>query len=351
MIYIAIFNSVVILLASLTKSSKSLYGLKSSFLLIFLFLAFRYDYGNDYQSYLKGFIDLEYFDLSLKWEPGWQILNIIFKPLGFFAMTAFLAAINCYIYYNFIKKYVPPLYYWFAVFIYVFNPSFMLVHLSAMRQSIAITLFLVSIKYIYSKNIYMYLLCIALSSLFHFSALILLPVYYIVLYTPKINSSASVIVLLLLFFILFLFGNTFKLFLDQFISNYFGRYDYYKEGGSTLNSGLGFIYIILIFICILIYTRYQNNEILFKIAIISYYILPLSFLIMMIGRVGMYLEPVLIAVIPILFATMSDVRVKYIASFVFVFMTLYSFYYFFQVDGWGIAYSTYHTVFQAPKIF
>ena len=145
MIAVAIFNIIVVFFAYQARHKRTEFFLKVSFGLIFLFLALRYDYGNDYSAYLKGFLEvnrvetIDYFDKYLHFDPGWIFLCRIFWPFGFFAMMAVLALFNCFVYYRFIRKYVPPVYYWFAVFLYVFNPYFMLVHSSAMRQSLAIS--------------------------------------------------------------------------------------------------------------------------------------------------------------------------------------------------------------------
>ena len=152
---VALFNIVFVLLAYLAQYKNQEYLLKFSFFLIFLFLALRYDYGNDYQSYLNVFLNLErsgsidrFYDSNDHFELGWLYLCQLFQPLGFFAMVTMLAAFNCFIYYSFIKKFVPPHYYWFSLLLYTFDPGMMLVHSSAMRQSLAISIFIYSIEFI-----------------------------------------------------------------------------------------------------------------------------------------------------------------------------------------------------------
>ena len=81
------------------------HGLKISFFIIFLFLALRYDYGNDYAGYLDGFYEINkhsWIDYTntkelFHYEAGWVFLNRLFEPLGFFAMIASLAAFSCYV--------------------------------------------------------------------------------------------------------------------------------------------------------------------------------------------------------------------------------------------------------------
>jgi len=83
--------------AFLAKYKNFRYGLEISFFLIFLFLALRYNFGNDYQSYFRCFneitnsskIDLNYMQYGRVIEPGWIILCWLFKPFGFYWLIAF----------------------------------------------------------------------------------------------------------------------------------------------------------------------------------------------------------------------------------------------------------------------
>jgi len=353
-IFLGIFS---ILFAFLSKYKNFQWGLKVSFLLIFLFLALRYNFGNDYKNYLNGFLDINrqntinYHDKFGHFEIGWVFLNRQFRDLGFFVMTAFLALVNCLIYYKFIKKYTPVQYYWLAVFLYIFNADFMLTHLSAMRQSIAIGLFIFSIDYLYKKDAIRYFLCIGLASLFHSSALILLPVYFLGFVNWKINRLSG-IVIIILFVSLFISQKYVSLNLDQFVANYFAKYEIYK-GGVELGTGWGFAYSMVLFGLVLYYERYQKREIalLFKLSIISFLFIPLGFSIMLIGRVGMYFAPATIIVYPIILKNLGKPIYKVAFISVLVFITMFSFFQFFNSDIWKAAFGTYHTIFEAPGLF
>ena len=346
-----------VLFAYLAKYKNTKWGLKVSFSLIFIFLALRYNFGNDYKSYLKAFIDInkyiqfDVFDKSNEFEVGWTILYRIFRPLGFFVMIAVLALINCLIYYRLIKKYVPVNYYWLAVFIYIFSPGFMLIHASAMRQSLAILLFLFSIDYIYNKNTIRYFICIGLASLIHTSALILLPFYLLGFINRKINITGGII-LISIFISLFLFGKSINPVLNQFIAIYFEKYQIYQTA-LNLGTGLGVLYLSILFLLILYYDRFQNKEsaLVFKIAIISFTFIPLSLLISLIGRVGMYFAPATILVYPIILMNLKKTIYKTIFLTIFIFMTGYGFYTFFSDEGWKVAFGTYQTILSAPNIF
>jgi transmembrane protein EpsG len=361
MITVAMLNIVMVYLAFFARYRRWEFLLKVSFLLLFIFLALRYDFGNDYMAYLKDFLKLDpfstidFFNDKSKYEPGWTFLCHLFRPfdtMGFFAMTAVLALLNCFVYYRFIKKYVPPNYYWLAVFLYLFNPGLMLIHSSAMRQSVAISLFLLSIDSLYKKNAVGYFLCIALAISFHASAVILLPVYLIVLCNWNINKIAALF--LLSAYIMFIFfGKILKPELNAFIAGHFTKYTIYKaQSGVEIGTGLGLLFYSLLFVLILLYEQYQTKEnaIVFKIAIISYLLMPISLIVMILGRCAMYFQPATIVVMPILFANMKSRLISYSIMILLLIITIMSFNGFFQSKIWEKRFGTYHTIFSSSEI-
>lgn len=357
MVTVITLNIIFILFAYISRYTYLKNGLKISFVLIFLFLALRYNYGNDYKSYFEGFItinqfkEIDFFDKSLHFEPGWIILCRLFKSIGFFAMVASLALFTCIVYYNFIKKYVPVKYYWFATFIYVFNPLFMLTQISAMRQSLAITLFIISIDYIYKKKIILYILCIGIASLIHTSALLLLPAYLLAYYNGKINKL-SIIIYFSIFIMLFVFIESLAPFINRFIGNYFSQYEVYTDPG-VVGSGLGIIYSALLLILLLSYDRFQNKKtsIIFKIAIISFMFIPLSINIQLIGRIVMYFGTATIIAYPIILMNLKKTVYKIIFVTTLMFITTFQFFQFFYSDVWKDAFGTYQTILTASKIY
>jgi len=357
MITVAIFNIFVVLFAFLDRYKGMKFGLKGSFFLIFIFLALRYGFGNDYHEYLSSFIDINnyyainYFAKDLFNEAGWLLLCRLFSPFGFFVMVAFLAIFNCLVFYHFIKKYVPPAYHWFAVFLYVFNPYFMLVHSSAMRQSIAINIFIYSIDFIYMKDAIRYYLCIGLAILFHASAVVLLPVYFFGLFNWKIGKFSAFIIFSAF---LSLFGvSKFLLpYLEQIVSTYFVKYELYL-GPEKIGTGLGIIFNIGVFLLLLFYLQNQKKDttLVFKIAIISYFCLPIGLIMMMIGRIDMYFAPATLAALPIILMSIQNRLLKLTFGVLLIFMTVFSFYIFFKSEIYGEAFSTYRTIFTAPEIY
>lgn len=346
---------ICVFFAYLNSYKEFQYGLKISFLFIFLFLAFRYDFGNDYMGYYHDFLDvnqyskIDYHDIAFHYEPGWLFLCRVFAPIGFFGLVIFLSLVNTIVYYRFISRYVPKKYYWLAVFIYICDPSFMLIQASAMRQSVAICLFIVAIPYIFKKDILRYSACILLAYLFHTSALVIWPLYFLGLVNWKIGKNGFVF-FLLFFLSIFLFGKYLLPFLNQFIVNNFERYEGYHSS-AVVGTGIGLIYSCILFIVVLYFSRFQVKEtgLIFKIAILSFMFIPLSFLIQIVGRIGMYLEPATLIAYPLVIKYIKKEYLKVIFLASFLGVSGYIFFQFFHSELWK-PFETYHTIFTAPRI-
>lgn len=354
---VIVINFFAVFFAFLAKYKIFEDGLKISFIIIFFFLALRYNFGNDYKSYLNGFLEINgyeeinVFDSRFYFEPGWIVLNNLFEPLGFFLLIAFLAAFNCFLYYYFIRKYVPVKYSWLAVFLYVFNPDIMLIHSSAIRQSVAVGLFIVSLEYLHKKDFLRFSLVIWFASLFHTSALILLPLFLINIKVWRINQVMN-LAIITLFISLFFLGAMLQPIINEFLNAHLEKYGRY-EGTAQIGTGIGIVLNLLLLIFTLQYEKFQNQErsVLFKIAILGFLIIPLSLLLPMVTRIGMYFQITTIVVYPtvLLYLTRTYMKVAFIS--LLIFLNLYSFYVFFSSEVYGAHFSAYKTIFSAPQIY
>lgn len=352
MITVLFVNILAILFAFAEDKKLIKHGLKISFLIIFLFLALRYDYGNDYAGYLDGFYEvnkhswIDYTNTKelFHYEAGWVFLNRLFEPLGFFAMIAFLAAFSCYVLYRFMRKYVPLKYYWLAVFFYVFTPNLMLIQLSAMRQALAIIIFLIAFDYLYQKKVIPYVLLILLASTFHSSAILLLAIYPLSLINWKINNALAISIILA-HISLFFIADILAPIINNIMTSYFERYEVYQDNKAVLGTGLGLIYFTLLLSFIVFSAKKYKleNALIIKLSIIGFMVTPLSLIIMMIARIGYYFEPFLMTAIIFSIIKYKSVTKLGIAAAVIA-MTSYSFFSFFQADVWKDKFSTYNTI-------
>ena len=375
-----------IMFAYVARIKKLRFCLQISFFVIFLFLALRYNYGNDYKAYFEMFYDISQLSLDfetikniwtnsilanmflpgsddlqvhvLSTEPGWLMLCILFRPFGFFAMVACLALFNCMVYYTFIKKYVPPDYYWFAVFLYVFSPNLMLVQMVVMRQSVAIAIFLISIQYILKKDFLRYALLILVATLFHTTALILLPLYLLGVCNFKINTFVA-IGIISLFVCLFLLTSPLSQVANVLVSSYAPKYEVYQGTSSTVSTGLGVILNILLLIMLLLFIKYQDAELalLFKISILEIFVIPLAMVVMMFSRIGFYFLPVIMAVYPSALVKTKKAFSTYPLPFKYAILitviswNLFLFWTFFQSDAWKASFSIYNSILSSPTLY
>lgn len=335
---------------------KSDWGLKLSFILIFIFLGLRYNFGNDYETYIglfdriKGDSDLAFDNaMYLFYEPGWMILNWLFRPVGFFGMTIFLALIYSVTVYKLIKKNIQSKHYWLAVFFVVFNPGFLLVHSTTMRQTVAILIFIWSINFIVNKKNLGFILCILLAATFHYTSLTIL------LISPFFfdNRKVSIVYGTLLFGVylfFFLFGSFLAPYFGQIVSLFSERYEAYSDKG-TANSGLGFIFYSSIFLLTLALDKLQDKKIavFFKIAVVYFMLMPFTLIIEMTARIGMYFSPCVVIVYPFIFKTLKSNVYKYSFLSILLLFTIYQFFQFFYSDTYRDYFMEYHTFFSAPK--
>ena len=237
MIETIVIGLICVFWAYLGRYRRLSWGFGAAMTILFVFLAIRYEWGNDYRQYIDKFTvynsidEFNYSDPNERWEVGWIFLYRIFKPFGFFSLVIVLTAFEISVYYWFIKKYIPKEWYWFAVFIYVFNPNFMLTQSSMMRQTLAMCIVLLSIPYIYKKKVIIAALFILFASLFHSSAKILLPIVFLGFVNWRMGKK-GVIIGVVLFFAILLFKNIVTSIIENTLSvTGLGKYTYYLEEG------------------------------------------------------------------------------------------------------------------------
>ena len=141
MVHITLLASTV--LAFIKHHKKSLISV--SFLLIFIFSALRYGFGNDYFSYMNIFNTIKI--------TGWHSYlstNALFILLNKFApnfqmVIAITSAMFLIPVYFLIVKNVEAKYHVISLGIFLFHPYLFIVNLSAIRQSIAAALFICAV--------------------------------------------------------------------------------------------------------------------------------------------------------------------------------------------------------------
>jgi len=225
--------------------------------------------GTDFFSYLK-FYDyiLQHGKIGSFFKEndiGWEYLNLLFGRLGI-PSGVFFGLISGITWFFFIKgsyrfQFLLPL-----MFFFVMSSGFFFWTYNGVRQSIAIMIFFYAIRFILEKDPLRYILWISIASLFHISAIIMLPVYFI----TKIKFNQKLFALLYIISI-FLVGNgwfmstmsNIIIFVSSKISvlamyaNYLGGDTYIPDEERT-KSGLG----VLLRIATTAYILYKSKYVL-----------------------------------------------------------------------------------------
>jgi hypothetical protein len=221
----------------------------------------------------------------------------------------------------------------------------MLIQLSAMRQAVAISLFLLGIEFIINRKAIYFLACVAFASLFHMTALVLLPVYF--LGVKRIILGKRFVLILVATYVSMLLLYTYLTPLVTWVMGLFGdRYQVYEDQG-MIATGLGFVFFAVYLALLLFYHDRQShaNQVLFRIAMVSLYLLPFSISFMMLGRVGYYFSVVSIAAIPIIASQINSLPLRGLFIATWVSFAIYSYFNFFSSLIWKDAYAEYKVFF------
>lgn len=343
-------------------------GMKFSYFLIFLFLALRHGYGNDYSGYFNSYLGLQSLqdeDFYFKGnEFGWLYLNYFFKYLfgdiGFHIMLASMAAFTCFVLYRLTTKYIPPKYYTFAIALLLLEPNNILVLSSGMRQSIAVAIFLLSFDYLLQRKYIHYIAGLLLASLFHSSALVLVALIALNIVNWKIYLPYVFLILFVLFFLL---NNLTAIFdqvnflLESQESVYSG---YTKQEQEQQTYGLGFALYVFIYLTVLIVNRKTHYNIeqntIVKIVLVMLFLAILGIAVQMVGRFSFYIFPVVVSSYAITLVNLGKFKfsasplVSRLATLIIVAFFAYQNYMFWQSEVYAPYFTEYKTIFQSPLL-
>lgn len=258
------------------NSNKKIYNYFFILIFIFLFLIVSFRaVGSDYQIYLRyyySFYKLDEFKLSLSGDLAYDYLNYIFTRFNFpfYYLTTMVSATFFISLYFFLRTTANP---WLGLFIsmpfYIFNFS-----MSAMRQSMAFSFFLMAIVIIQKNKIFKSYLYMIVGILFHKSL-----VFFFILQSVYKKISINHI---LLFFLTLIGVFTYR---HQEISRMFFNYIIKSEG---LNSTGVYLRIIPIIFSTVLFFLMKNHykqklieekniiEVLIFFTIIFFFLIPIN---------------------------------------------------------------------------
>lgn len=220
------------------RSKKILYSISA--LVAIYYSAFRNGLGTDYKGYLSQFKTLE-LDFSVSNEPLYTLLKDLILHTNL-SIVFFFCVCSVFTVW-FIWKYLDDKQNEFAslsIIIFLSIPGLYFNTFNIVRQYFSTAIFLYSLTYIRSKNIFRYTFCIAVAFTMHVSSILLFPLYFV------LNKKFPIIVYLIFAVILFSIAYSLEPFL-QAISVLSDRYSVYlDEGGEAGNSTLTFLCIAIL---------------------------------------------------------------------------------------------------------
>ncbi len=297
-------------------------GITLALFLIVTLCGLRYNVGTDYESYV-GIFEIIASDGFVIVEPGYYWFNKVFANFNNGSVYVFLIfslITYVFLFYSLAREKILLLGLFFT-----FTFGFVFLSNNLIRQSLVIAIFLYSIKFIYTKRLSRYFLCIAICSLFHYSAILLFPLFWV----RKISIKKFYWFLIISFSYFFSFLEWFKLWVIEIIT-FFPKYSGYLVWGgeekTAVNSGITMfiIYILNLFI-IFNYNESLVNErlkIFFKLYLLGVSLAFLTLNISFVFRFSYYLTSLIIVVIPLMVKAMKNNRNKYLFHIIMIFMSL-----------------------------
>ena len=219
-------------------------------------------------------------------EPGFDWINRFCFSLGFGANSLFIvmAAITCLFFYLSLNRLNKKEYTIAAFFTYLFTFTFLV---NGMRQGVACAIFFYAYWLIVDRKWIRYIACILFASLFHASALLLLPIYLLNKY--KFNNKIYIFIYLLSFLGLFIDLSPYLPSIE--LGN--RAYSEYAENVNIVTaSSLGFIVTtalnIIIFYLILKNKLFNKFPLLANLVFIAFCLKNIGFHLPIIGRITIY---------------------------------------------------------------
>jgi len=253
----------------------------------------RYDVGTDHLTYLRKYVD----EITTeRYEPLFGALTEFcqYLNLHFSIYFGILAFIQIFFFYFSFKneRYLYP----FLIFFFFVNEDWM-PWMNIIRQSVAMCIWLYSIKFIEEKKLWKYLFWVILAFCFHRSAIILV-VFYPLLKSGRDyfnNTGIQLFLLAIVFLINRLFANI-VLQIDSVVNLYsslLGTSSYAESYNTDKllesfseneGTGLGFLFKLFISIIIILYSRklkiFYNSKryniiyFFFFLGLLTFYVFP-----------------------------------------------------------------------------
>lgn len=302
-----------------------------SFSILFLFMSLRYDYGNDYLGYMS------IHELINAGLPAWGTDDKLFYQINklfpnFFIFISIISLFYLIVIWRLIRTNLSINQQWISILILLINPYLFLIHLSSLRQTLAICFFVIAINFAIKRKIILYMLFIFIANGMHASAILLLPFYFII-NDKKFSTKHLLITIGILLVMLFtpVFDFTTNKLLEYLPKHYENYYEQELQN-SILSTLISVIFVVFIAFNL---SKLKGNEVIFgKLSLIASIISVLAFKVSMISRIGMYFDLFLIITIPQILNKIPNKSYRMIILTILMLIYIMRYYSFFSNPMW-----------------
>lgn len=292
-----------------------------SFLLLFFISAFRGDFTTDYKNYSDRFQSVKYYSFSellkydFKIETGYLVFNKLINfftddHLYLFIITTLIILI-CF-YYQ-LRKYSVNV--WLSVLMFVTVGSYY-VSFNITRQIMTAGIIFMGSKYLYERKFFRYVFVVLTASLFHQTALIMIPFYFIL--NLKINFKNISLVTIGSVVIAIFFDNILSFTQTIAYSNYTDS-SYGMTGASIGNAVLPVAFAVFALLHVKKLDPNNNMHRVWFNATFFYAVFrALSLQVLMVERISYYMASYTLLLIPFLFLKMKNKHLRFIYTMVLI---------------------------------
>ncbi|MEI3611407.1 EpsG family protein [Pseudogracilibacillus sp. SO30301A] len=300
-----------------------------SFVLLFFISTFRGDFTTDYKNYSDlfslynkySFIDL--LNADFQNEIGFIYLNKITglftdDVIYFFAIMTFVILFG---FFHHFKKYSVNL--WLSVLMFVTAGSYY-ASFNITRHIFAVAIVFVGSKFLYERKFFKWVLVVIIASLFHKTAIIMIPFYFILNFRIRIRNWILIVIGSVI--TILLFDN-----IVQFAQQYFYEQytdDSYGMWGQAITNAV--LPISFLTFCLFNIKKIDPKNTIHRIwfnAVIFYaFFNVLALQVEMVERIGRFFAPYALLLIPFFFSKMQNKHLRVIYMLVLIFtLVLYNY--------------------------
>lgn len=242
-----IFFYLIILFVGLWNTKKINFKYRMLFFTVFIFSALRFDVGYDYENYYKIILNLaltNYTQFELIPRYIAELSNYIDFTQLFFIVTSYIIVYSVhYVLKNYSKDY------FLSLLIFISIPYFYFVSFSIIRQYCAVAIVFYGIKYIVQRKFSFYVATVIVASLFHYSAIVAVIIYF--LNRISLNRVTSIALIISSFFVT-------SVLLDVIVQ--IPRYASYADYNTGTGTSMQVFLLLMAVVFILFFDAFKSIE-------------------------------------------------------------------------------------------